>query len=82
MSFCIAQQRMYVTLHYVTVNNKMLKLILIVKKNIFQNWVINQAIDNGNKIGWDMWVLENPGYRENHTTFIYAHLQDPDKVII
>ena len=38
------------------------------------------AIDNGNKIGWDMWVLENPGYRENHTTFIYAHLQDPDKV--
>ena len=36
------------------------------------------AIDNGNKIGWDMWRLENPNYREPHTTFVYAHLENPD----
>lgn len=79
-TFCIAQQRMFVTLHYVTVNSQDAQAHIDSEKEYFSKGH-KSAIDSGNKIGWDMWVLENPGYRENHTTFIYAHLQDPDKVI-
>ena len=78
ISFSYAQQRMYVNLHYVTVKSEDAQAHINSEKEYFSKGH-KAAIDNGNKIGWDMWRLENPGYRENHTTFVYAHLQDPDK---
>tara|TARA_A100001011_G_scaffold64900_2_gene65664 strand:- start:1214 stop:1972 length:759 start_codon:yes stop_codon:yes gene_type:complete len=77
-SFSFAQQKMYVNLHYVTVKSEDAQAHIDSEKEYFSKGH-KAAIDNGNKIGWDMWRIENPGYRENHTTFVYAHLQDPDK---
>ena len=77
MSFSYAQQRMYVGLHYVTVKNQDAQAHIDSEKKYFSK-LHKQAIDNGSKIGWDMWRLENPRYGEPHTTFVYAHLEDPE----
>ena len=77
ISFSYAQQRMYVGLHYVTVKNQDAQAHIDSEKKYFSK-LHKQAIDNGSKIGWDMWRLENPRYGEPHTTFVYAHLEDPE----
>tara|TARA_B100001250_G_scaffold271356_1_gene234256 strand:- start:329 stop:1078 length:750 start_codon:yes stop_codon:yes gene_type:complete len=77
LNYSFGQQRMYVGLHYVTVKNEDAQAHIDSEKNYFSKRH-KAAIDNGNKIGWDMWRLENPNYREPHTTFVYAHLENPD----
>ena len=75
--FSFGQQRMYVGLHYVTVKNEDAQAHINSERNYFSK-MHKAAIDNGDKIGWDMWRLENPNYREPYTTFVYAHLENPD----
>ena len=77
LNYSFGQQRMYVGLHYVTVKNEDAQAHIDSEKNYFSK-MHKAANDNGNKIGWDMWRLENPNYREPHTTFVYAHLENPD----
>ena len=77
ISNSFAQQRMYVGLHYVTVKNEDAQAHIDSEKEYFSK-MHKAAIDKGNKIGWDMWRLENPSYREAHTTFVYAHLENTD----
>ncbi len=81
MAFCYSfgQQRMYVGLHYVTVKNEDAEAHINSERDYFSK-MHKASIDSGNKIGWDMWRLENPNYREPHTTFVYAHLENPDNI--
>ena len=79
ISYSFAQQRMYVGLHYVTVKNEDAQAHIDSEREYFSK-MHKAAIDKGNKIGWDMWRLDNPSYREPHTTFVYAHLENPDNV--
>ena len=79
ISYSFAQERMFVGIHYVTVKNEDAQAHIDSEKKYFSK-LHKSAIDKGNKIGWDMWRIENPGYRETHTTFVYAHLENPDNV--
>ena len=68
-----AQKNMPVGMHYVTVESSDANELIELEKNYFSKLHKN-AIDNGEKIGWDMWRLEN-STNPNHTTFLYVHLQ-------
>ena len=69
----VAQKNMPVGMHYVTVKSSDANKLIELEKNYFSKLHKN-AIDNGEKIGWDMWQLEN-NTNPNHTTFLYVHLQ-------
>ena len=68
-----AQKNMPVGMHYVTVESSDANELIELEKNYFSK-LHKDAIDNGKKIGWDMWRLET-NTNPNHTTFLYVHLQ-------
>jgi hypothetical protein len=63
-----AQKNMPVGMHYVTVESSDANELIELEKNYFSKLHKN-AIDNGKKIGWDMWRLET-NTDPNHTTFL------------
>ena len=67
-----AQKNMPVGMHYVTVKSSDASELIELEKNYFSKLHKN-AIDKGEKIGWDMWRLENSA-DPNYTTFLYVHL--------
>ena len=80
MSFSYAQQRMYVGLHYVTVKNEDAQAHIDSEKKYFSK-LHKQAIDNGSKIGWDMWRLENPRMG-NRILHLYTHTLKIQRIYI
>lgn len=68
-----AQENMPVALHYVTVKSSDAEKLINLEKNYFAK-LHKARIEAGEKIGWDMWQLEN-NYKPGHTTFVYVHLQ-------
>ena len=64
-------------MHYVTVKNSDVKEHIEAEKNVHSK-LHKEQIDNGNKLGWDMWMISNSTYGEPTTTFLYVHFNNPD----
>lgn len=71
-SISFSQKDMPVGLHYVTVKNENAEKLIELETNYFSK-LHKYAIDQGMKIAWDMWRVENDSDPQ-HTTFVYAHL--------
>jgi hypothetical protein len=71
-SMTVSAQDMYVAIHYVIVKSSDAQKLIDLEKQYFSK-LHKASIDAGQKLGWDMWQLEN-GSDAQHTTFVYAHL--------
>jgi hypothetical protein len=63
-------------MEYVAVKNTDVAAHIAAEKNIFSK-AHKEQIDKGNKLGWDMWMIENNSYGEPNTTFVYVHFNKP-----
>tara|TARA_B100001175_G_scaffold294112_1_gene281110 strand:+ start:138 stop:869 length:732 start_codon:yes stop_codon:yes gene_type:complete len=64
-------------MHYVTVKNSDVNQHIEAEKNVHAKYWQEQ-INQGNKIGWDMWQISNNSYDEPTTTFLYVHFNNPE----
>jgi len=64
-------------MHYVTVKSSDAAEHIAAEKNVHAKYWQEQ-INQGNKIGWDMWQISNNSYDEPTTTFLYVHFNNPE----
>ncbi len=57
-SMTVSAQDMYVAIHYVTVKSSDAQKLIDLEKQYFSK-LHKASIDAGQKLGWDMWQLEN-----------------------
>jgi hypothetical protein len=72
-----AQEEFYVGLHYFTIKKEFTKEFIAQEKKYFSKQH-KASIEEGKKIGWDMWRVLEPSLDNKHVTFCFAHLQPID----